>query len=297
MLAVMFLVIMFTSEQLAKSFTQPIVEMQTAMRSVDEGDMAIRLEVRGDNELSSLAGSFNHMVKRLRDLMNSIYEEQSKRRKLEFRALQAQIKPHFLYNSLDSVAWLLRMGRSEEAADMLQDLSALFRISLSKGQELIPVRSEVKHLKSYLSILSMRYSSRFQASVEVEKGLEDFTALKLMLQPLVENSIYHGVSAEKGLLHIRVSILEDGEYILFCVEDDGVGMNEEMVAALREKVRLRPGEEDVQMNPEDGGYGLRNVDERIKLYFGPEYGLSIDSTLGKGTAITIRIPKRRALDY
>lgn len=291
-LAAMFLVMMLISIRLVRKFTRPIVELQTAMKSVEEGDLAICLENKGENELSSLVGSFNHMVKRLRALINHIYENQSKLRKLEFRALQAQIKPHFLYNSMDSVAWLLRMGRSEEAANMLQDLSVLFRISLSKGQELIPVRSELKHLNSYLSILSLRYSSRFEATVEVEDGLEDYTALKLMLQPLVENSIYHGVSAEKGVLHIKVSVMDAGEDILFCVEDDGVGMKEEQVEALRKQVYQRPDEEDVQTNPEGGGYGLRNVDERVKLYFGMEYGLSIDSWLGEGTAITIRIPKR-----
>ncbi|MCD8197475.1 MAG: sensor histidine kinase [Lachnospiraceae bacterium] len=294
MLAVMLTILIMLSMRFSRYFTRPIREIQTAMKSVEEGDLEVSLEVRGENEIALLFGSFNHMVRRLREMVNLIYEEQRKRRKLEIRALQEQIKPHFLYNSLDSVSWLLRLGRVEEAGKMLKDLSTLFRISLSKGQELIPVKSEILHLESYLSILSLRYSMRFRASVDVEPGLEDFICLKVMLQPLAENSIYHAVSPDKEMLHIRVTVMNDGDCILFCVEDDGIGMRPEQLDRLRENISRPPDAEDVQLDTEGGGYGLRNVSERIRLYFGPEYGMSIDSVQGEGTAVTIRIPKRTA---
>lgn len=281
-----------SSSYLARRFTQPIIDMQTAMRSVEEGDLAIRLQVRGQNETAKLAASFNHMVETIQELMNSIYEKQARLRKLELRALQAQINPHFLYNSLDSIMWLFRMDRKEDGIAMMQNLAVLFRISLSKGRELIPVRSELQHLNSYISILSLRYSSRFRAQVEADESLYDCISLKLMLQPLVENSVYHGISVEKPLIHIRVSVTADGEDLLFCVEDDGAGMSPEQLENLRRSIAQPPDEGDVQHDYQGGGYGLSNVDGRIKIYFGQGYGLSIDSTQGVGTAITIRIPRR-----
>lgn len=281
-----------SSSYLARRFTQPIIDMQTAMRSVEEGDLAIRLQVRGQNETAKLAASFNHMVETIQELMNSIYEKQARLRKLELRALQAQINPHFLYNSLDSIMWLFRMDRKEDGIAMMQNLAVLFRISLSKGRELIPVRSELQHLNSYISILSLRYSSRFRAQVEADESLYDCISLKLMLQPLVENSVYHGISVEKPLIHIRVSVTADGEDLLFCVEDDGAGMSPEQLENLRKSIAQPPDEGDVQHDYQGGGYGLSNVDGRIKIYFGQGYGLSIDSVQGVGTAITIRIPRR-----
>lgn len=282
----------FSSSYLARRFTQPIIDMQTAMRSVEEGDLAVRIQVRGQNETAKLAASFNHMVETIQELMNSIYEKQARLRKLELRALQAQINPHFLYNSLDSIMWLFRMDRKEDGIAMMQNLAVLFRISLSKGRELIPVRSELQHLNSYISILSLRYSSRFRAQVEADESLYDCISLKLMLQPLVENSVYHGISVEKPLIHIRVSVTADGEDLLFCVEDDGAGMSPEQLENLRRSIAQPPDEGDVQHDYQGGGYGLSNVDGRIKIYFGQGYGLSIDSTQGVGTAITIRIPRR-----
>ncbi len=284
----------FSSSFLARRFTRPIIDMQTAMRSVEEGDLAVRLEVRGQNETARLAASFNHMVETIQELMNSIYEKQARLRKLELRALQAQINPHFLYNSLDSIMWLFRMDRKEDGIAMMQNLAVLFRISLSKGHELIPVRSELKHLNSYISILSLRYSSRFTARVEADESLYDCVSLKLMLQPLVENSVYHGISVEKPMIHIRVRVEADGGDLLFRVEDDGAGMAPEQLEKLRSCVACPPDEGNVQRDCQEGGYGLCNVDERIKIYFGRGYGLSIDSAPGEGTAITIRIPRRPA---
>ena len=289
-----FLGFAFSSSFLARRFTRPIIDMQTAMRSVEEGDLAVRLDVRGQNETAKLAASFNHMVETIQELMNSIYEKQARLRKLELRALQAQIHPHFLYNSLDSIMWLFRMDRKEDGITMMQNLAVLFRISLSKGHELIPVRSELQHLNSYISILSLRYSSRFRARIDADESLYDCISLKLMLQPLVENSVYHGISVEKPMIHIRVSVTEDEEDLLFCVEDDGAGMSQEQLESLQHNITQPPNEGNVQQDYRGGGYGLCNVDERIKIYFGQEYGLSIDSAPGAGTAVTIRIPKRPA---
>ena len=166
------------------------------------------------------------MVMKIRKLVDSIYEKQELLRKSEFKALQAQINPHFLYNSLDSIIWLLRMERTDEAIVILQNLIVLFRIFLSKGHEVIPVRQEVRHLDSYLQIQSMRYSRKFTYTVDVPEEYKDFYTLKLILQPLVENSIYHGMSAEHGSIHIHISLIMGKDTLTFRVEDTGQGMSE-----------------------------------------------------------------------
>lgn len=230
---------------------------------------------------------------KIRKLVDSIYDKQELLRKSEFKALQAQINPHFLYNSLDSIIWLLRMDRTNEAIVILQNLIVLFRIFLSKGHEVIPVRQEVRHLDSYLQIQSMRYSRKFTYTVDVPEEYKDFYTLKLILQPLVENSIYHGMSAEHGSIHIHVSLIMGKDTLTFRVEDTGQGMSEEQLERLRESIQVQAKrEEDVLASSEkEGGYGLQNVNERIKIYFGAQYGLSIESKQGEGTTVNVVIPK------
>ena len=274
----------------SRRFTQPILTLQEAMRAVEEGDLSISLMPSGENEIAQLTNSFNHMVIQMQELVNSIYESQSLLRRQEFQALQAQINPHFLYNSLDSTVWLLRLGRSDDAIVMLQNLTTLFRIALSKGREIILIQAELQHLQSYITIQSIRYSKKFSAEIHCPEALKNYLTPKLILQPLVENAIYHGISVEKPNIHIRVVIAEEGGNIRFTVQDNGTGMSEEELARLRARVNTEP--ERADLNETRGGYGLHNINERIKIYYGPDYGLTIDSEAGVGTMVSLVIPKR-----
>lgn len=293
MLIVIAIVAVAIASFLAKRFTNPIINMKQGMKLVEKGDLTVTIQPDGTDELAELSGSFNHMVMKIRKLVDSIYEKQELLRKSEFKALQAQINPHFLYNSLDSIIWLLRMERTDEAIVILQNLIVLFRIFLSKGHEVIPVRQEVRHLDSYLQIQSMRYSRKFTYTVDVPEEYKDFYTLKLILQPLVENSIYHGMSAEHGSIHIHISLIMGKDTLTFRVEDTGQGMSEEQLERLRESIQVQAKkEEDVLTSSEkEGGYGLQNVNERIKIYFGAQYGLSIESKQGEGTTVNVVIPK------
>lgn len=293
MLVVIAIVAVAIASFLARRFTNPIITMKQGMKLVEKGDLTVTIHPDGTDELAELSGSFNHMVAKIRQLVDSIYEKQELLRKSEFKALQAQINPHFLYNSLDSIIWLLRMERTEEAIVILQNLIVLFRIFLSKGHEVIPVRQEVRHLDSYLQIQSMRYSRKFTYTVDVSEEYKDFYTLKLILQPLVENCIYHGMSAEHGSIHIHVSLIIGQDTLTFRVEDTGQGMSQEQLEKLRAsiQVQVKNGDDVLHSTEKEGGYGLRNVNERIKIYFGSQYGLSIESRQGEGTTVDVVIPK------
>ncbi len=292
LLLLMLAVAMVVASALAKFFTRPIIEMKTAMKGVEQGDLSIRLRVDGEDEMANLAHHFNLMISRIQKLVNEIYEQQKKLRQSEFKALQAQINPHFLYNSLDSIVWLMRMQQYDRSIHMLRRLSQLFRLSLSKGKEIIPVRSEMQHLDNYVAIQEIRYSKKFKAEIKVDESLLDYTTPKLILQPLVENSIYHGISLEKPFIHIRICLEEAGDDLLFTVEDDGIGMNTETLEKLRKTVEQGIEAQLMDSMPETGGYGLHNINERLKIYYGKEYGLFIDAEEWKGTKICIRIPKQ-----
>lgn len=291
LIMVVFLAVVISSF-LARHFTEPVIDLKKAMKCVEKGDLSVAIEPRGVDEIAELSGSFNHMVVQIRRMTDSIYEKQELLRKSEFKALQAQINPHFLYNSLDSIVWLLRMERTDEAIMILQNLTILFRIFLSKGREVIPIRQEIRHLESYLIIQSMRYSRKFTYSVDVPKEYHHFYTLKLILQPLVENSIYHGLSEEHTNIHIHISLKEKENHFVFSVEDTGGGMTPEELEYLREGIQVGVREEDILHSMEkEGGYGLKNVNERIKIYFGEEYGLYVDSQKNVGTVVTVALPK------
>jgi two-component system sensor histidine kinase YesM len=281
---------LFASSMLARNFTEPIIEMKTAMKSVEEGDLSVVLSPRGSDELADLANSFNHMVVHIRRLINSVYEKQVLLRKSEYKALQAQINPHFLYNSLDSIVWLLRMKRIQDAITILQSLTVLFRISLSKGYELIPIRSEIRHLESYLTIQSMRYNRKFSYTMKIDNNLLEYLTPKLVLQPLVENSIYHGLSSERPHIQIDISLCDLGEAIVFQVADNGVGISVEKLNQLIKDIDIK-FPITVEHDSTSGGYGLRNVNGRIKTYFDDDYGLTIQSELHVGTTVMLTIPK------
>lgn len=234
-------------------------------------------------ELKTLSGSFEHMSVRIKNLMDKVRNEEIALRKTELKALQSQINPHFLYNTLDSIQWMCERGKTEEASKMVGALARLFRISISRGHELITIKDEINHVSNYLIIQSFRYKSQFTYSFDIDESLEDYLCNKITLQPLVENAIYHGIDrlVDEGEIKITVKQAEDDENdILMTVADNGVGMTGEQCRKILSKERS-----------DSSGIGVKNVNDRLRIYFGEKYGLTIKSELDCGTEITVRLPK------
>ncbi len=277
-LLVLFAMIQF----LSRRFTKPVVELTKMMNQADEGNLDLRSNIHTNDEISTLSHSFNNMLERIDGLMKEVVAEQELKRKSDLKVLQSQINPHFLYNTLDSIVWMIA-GNNKNAIKMIEALSRFFRISLSKGQDLIPLSDELEHVRNYLIIQGMRYQNKITFNIDVDESLFLYKTLKIILQPLVENSIYHGIKNkdEKGNIDITASI-EDGNLVI-AVHDDGVGMDDET----RQNILK---ETFVQKHSSGSGIGVRNVNSRIKLYFGDEYGLSFESELGVGTTVYIKLP-------
>ncbi len=275
-----------TSWLLSRLLGRPLRGLAAAMESFEkDADHFTYHPVGGTREVQELSASFSHMVGRIQQLMVTVRQEEVNLRKTELKALQAQINPHFLYNTLDSIAWMCEQGQNADAVRMVHALARLFRISISKGHELIPIAREIEHAESYLQIQKYRYKNRFTYHFEVDPGCLDYLCNKITLQPIIENAINHGLDlmVEEG--HITVQVCPDGEDILFRVRDDGVGMTPEQVAAILNK------------GPSDRtGIGIKNVNDRLKIYFGKQYGLRIDSVPDEGTCVEIRMPKVRQED-
>ncbi|QHW31360.1 HAMP domain-containing protein [Paenibacillus rhizovicinus] len=265
---------------LSHRLSRPIRDLQSDMKLVERGNFDIQTEIRQMNEIGQLGRNFNMMVGRIKMLMNEIIQNQESKRKSELQLLQAQINPHFLYNTLDSIVWMAEQKQHEEVVLMTSALAKLFRASITKDQEIVPIRVELDHITNYLLIQKMRYESQLDYEIDFAEDILRNKTIKLLLQPFVENAIYHGIrnSPDKGLITIRG--MHQGENIVFEVEDNGQGMPPEQLQRL--------------LLPEDGesgkGIGIRNVNERIKLYFGHEYGIQIRSELEVGTCVTITIP-------
>ena len=275
---------LLTSWLLSRLLGRPLRGLAAAMeRFESDADHFAYHPVGGTREVRELSSSFGHMVLRIQQLMSTVREEEVNLRKTELKALQAQINPHFLYNTLDSIAWMCEQGRSADAVNMVHALARLFRISISKGHELIPISRELEHAESYLQIQKYRYKNRFTYEFRVDQTCLDYYCNKITLQPILENAINHGLELmvdDEG--HITVEVCQEGEDILFRVTDNGVGMSQEQVKAIMSRT---PGEQ--------AGIGIRNVDERLKIYFGSKYGLRITSELDVGTQVELRMPKVR----
>ena len=266
---------------LSRNLTRPIHQMQKHMSEVEKGNFDIQVLVDSTREIGMLARAFNLMVVRIRELMAQVVKEQEFKRKSELNALQAQINPHFLYNTLDSIVWLAENDKSAEVVRMTSALARLFRASISKGSELVPIRNEVEHISNYLTIQKMRYRDKLDFCIDVDDAIKGNLTLKVLLQPLVENAIYHGIKNKYGTGTIRITGEREGETIVLRVNDNGVGMDEETRKSL-----LSPATDAKQGK----GVGLMNVHERIRLYFGKIYGLTIDSEPDEGTTVTVKFP-------
>ena len=269
--------------RISRSISGPILGLSQVTHEIAQGDFSVRADEKGDRELGALAASVNNMAEHLSVMVMQIREDERKMRKAELRLLQEQINPHFLYNTLDAIVWMIEDGKSEQAENMVVSLSTFFRTVLSRGREFISIREEVQHIRSYLEIQKARYQDILSYEIQVAPELYPYETLKMTLQPLVENALYHGVKNKRSGGVIRISGERDGKLIRFKVEDDGIGMNAEALTHLQEEIR-RPCKET------DTGFGMANVNERIRMNFGADYGLMIESEEGKGTRVWVTIP-------
>ncbi len=280
-------VAVLTSWLLSRLIGKPLRGLASAMESFEsDADHFTYRPVGGTREVQELSDSFEHMVLRIQELMTTVREEEVNLRKTELKALQAQINPHFLYNTLDSIAWMCEQGRNADAVKMVHALARLFRISISRGHELIPIAKELEHAESYLQIQMYRYKNQFTYTFDVDPDCLGYYCNKITLQPIIENSINHGLDlmVDEGRIDVRVRF--DGDDIVFSVQDNGVGMGPEQLEAI------------MQNGPTDRtGIGIKNVNDRLKIYFGRNYGLSITSEPDVGTCVEIRMPRIREGDY
>ena len=238
-----------------------------------------------DMELLNLTPSIQKQMKMVERIVRSPQYMDLNKRQAQYLALQNQINPHFLYNTLDSVVWMTENGRTQEAVAMLTALARFFRISLSKGSSIIPIGDELEHARNYLAIQKMRYKNKFSTDISVEQGVERLYTVKLIIQPILENAIYHGMEYADGDGEIHIRAFREGENMVIEVEDNGPGMPEQVVEQL-----LNPGISVSAARPGGSGIGLRNVHQRIQLTFGPAYGLTIRSEPDRGTVVRICLP-------
>ena len=269
------------TSRLTRSVSEPVEKLGKRIRDIGGGDLTVKEPVKSDiNEIKDLSEGMEKMVARMDNLMKESTEKQESLRKAELALLQAQINPHFLYNTLDTIIWLIEAGKSDDAVEMVSNLSSFFRSSLSNGEDIISLGDEEKQVISYLQIQQVRYKDILNFSVDIDPEIKSVRMPKLTLQPLVENALYHGVKLKRAAGHISVTGHLEGDDIVLEVKDDGAGMTEDRLAQIRKS--LASGERV--------GFGLTTVHERLQLFFGPDYGLSVESTEGGGTTVTARIP-------
>ena len=277
--------LVFVNLRLSEWITAPVKKLDRAVKELEHGSTEVDFDVGGPGEVEHLSHSVRSMVSTMRHLMDDIIEQEEQKRRSELEVLQSQINPHFLYNTLDSVIWMTENGRTDDAVVMLTSLARFFRISLSRGSSIIPIRDELEHARHYLTIQKMRYKNKFSATITAEDGVESLCTIKLIVQPILENAIYHGMAYADGDGEITVRAFRDGGDVLIEVSDNGPGMPEEVVESL-----LDPNGPAAAAGAKGSGIGFRNVHRRIRLTFGADYGLTIFSEPDDGTTVRIRLP-------
>ena len=270
--------------------SRPIKQLRKSMQAVEQGNFDIQADIRSANEIGELGKDFNIMISEIKKLLHRITEQQEQKRKSELKALQMQINPHFLYNTLDSVIWMAEGKKQDEVIAMSSALARLFRLSISRGKEIIDVASEVEHVANYLTIQKIRYKDKLDYRMEVPEAIMGYKTVKIILQPLVENAIYHGIKNKAGTGIITISGSRTPDGIELTVHDDGVGMDAGCLERLRQSLAGESEAREADPSSPHSGLGVRNVDERIKLYFGSGYGLSYESAEDQGTLVRIHLP-------
>ncbi len=277
------MLILFGNTFISSRVTDPIRKLEKSIKYLEEGNLDTDIYIGGTHEIRHLGKTITSMVRQMRKLMDDMVTEQQEKRKSALDALQSQINPHFLYNTLDSVVWMIESERYQEAISMVTALAKLFRISLSKGKNIISIKDEIAHAKYYLDIQKVRYKNKFDMRIEVDPAIEEYCTIKLIVQPLLENAIYYGVEHMDGEGEILLRGYEKEDNIYIEVTDNGMGIPKENIPYLLK--------DDTRVRKHGSGIGLRNIDQRIKLYFKGDYGLSIESELDEGTTVRIHLPK------
>ena len=281
---IIFIVVLINS-YISFRVTDPIRELEKSVKKLEEGNLDTDIYMGGSYEIQHLGKSVQDMKYRIKGLMQDIVTEHEEKRKSEFNSLQAQINPHFLYNTLDIIVWQIENEKQSEAVHTVTALARFFRLSLGKGKNIVTVKAEIEHVKNYLMIQHMRFKNKFDYEFDVENDVLELSSLKLMLQPLVENAIYHGMEFMDGDGLITIKAWREDNELYLSVADNGLGMTED-------KVNLILAGRSNSGNGRGSGIGVKNVNERIKLYFGEGYGLKIDSEPDVGTTITIHLPAK-----
>jgi two-component system, sensor histidine kinase YesM len=295
-ISILFIVLAFVigvSYYFSYSMSRPINQLNSVMKKVESGDLSIRYRGNRADEIGMLGRSFNNMIEQINKLIALMQIQGRQKREAELQALQAHIKPHFLYNTLDTINWMSRKKGALDVAELVESLSQLFRIGLSKGNDIISLESEIEHIHSYLKIQKARYKEKLNYSISINPELNNINVVKLVLQPIVENAIYHGIKERRGPGNITITGEEvDGDLVLY-VKDDGVGIPEERLCKLNESLAVSFDSLEETRNRKAIGYGVMNVQARIRLTFGEPYGLSIESEQGKGAIVKILLPINR----
>jgi two-component system, sensor histidine kinase YesM len=275
---------------IAKKISYPIHKLKSKMELVEKGDFDVSVDIKSKNEIGMLGDKFNKMVTKLRDLVRTVYQVQIQNKEAQLIALQNQINPHFLYNTLDSIHMMAEINSDFEVSKMITTLAKLLRYSIKSSNDLVTIRDEIKHVKNYITIQEVRYENKFKFFLDIDKTLEEYKILKLILQPLVENCIYHGIKDNEAACYILVTAELEGDLITIRVIDNGMGMTEERLAEVKESIIKN------DRNVEEKSIGICNVNNRIKTYFGEKFGLEVSSKQNAGTEISIHIPAVRPVD-
>ncbi len=282
------IVLIFLDILLFHNFTDPIYQLMHTMNEFGKGNYQEKAKEAGIGELKSLSEHFNHMADKLQEQMDEIRRNEREKQKMEKKLLQSQINPHFLYNTLDSIIWMIQSGEYEGAEQMVSLLAKFFRVSLSRGKDMISLEKELEHATSYLAIQNIRFKDKFEFCVHADKELMKYLCPKLSIQPLLENAIYHGMEGMYEDGEIDINVYEKDNVIHIDVVDNGLGMTAEKIEYIMNN--------KVVSGKRGSGIGVRNVNERIKLIYGEKYGISITSELDEGTTATITIPKLEEAD-
>lgn len=289
-LSSLFIFSMLAAWIISGSISRPIRELYKMTKSISEGNLDVRIENKNVDEIAALGRSFNIMTEKIKELLENSIKEQKTLKKTELKLMQAQINPHFLYNTLDTIVWMAEGNKSEEVIEIVKALSSFFRVTLSKGRDLITVQEEVEHIRSYLIIQKIRYRDIMKYDIEIDHELNEYRILKLTLQPLVENALYHGIKNKREGGTIRIRGFKGSENnVIFTVEDDGAGISEERLKNIQAELE----NDNSKIVIKESGFGLNNVHKRLKLNYGPQYGLNIKSEFKKGTLVSVNIPIER----
>lgn len=270
-----------------RKVTKPLRNLTHYLKDIQPEDEIPTYEVTSIDEVGLLMHSYNKLGQRIGRLKEQVQRNESLKKAADMQALQAQINPHFLYNTLASIHWMALMNRDPQIADMVGSLSDFLRFSLNKGSEYCRVRQEIDHVRHYANIQAIRYPNQFEIEFQVDAAAEEEMMLKLLLQPLIENALIHGIQKQKEVGQIKVFVELQADGIYFEVQDTGVGMEPEKLMEIEQLLHIKT---DSNI-PSAVSYGLRNVHERLRLHYGVESGLTIESAVGQGTKVAFTIPK------